>query len=103
MPSDAKKREQQRKKDAAKARQGGKKPNNPKQDEELANNKQMNGTGDENGSIELSAEGRNSRNFVCITYIDVPMGYRGFMSEIRSRCSIKRGSESVYWIVDCSP
>lgn len=56
MPSDAKKREQQRKKEAAKARQGGKKGNNLKPEEETLN-RQSNGAGIENGSVELSTEG----------------------------------------------
>lgn len=54
MPSDAKKREQQRKKDAAKARQTNKKTNVKAED----NKPKANGV-TENGSTELSPEGKN--------------------------------------------
>lgn len=58
MPSDAKKREQQRKKEAAKARQGGKKNEKPKNEEQNDASKTNGMNGSENGSTEMSAEGK---------------------------------------------
>lgn len=58
MPSDAKKREQQRKKDAAKARQAGKKNEKPKNEDQNDVSKTNGVNGSENGSTEMSAEGK---------------------------------------------
>lgn len=58
MPSDAKKREQQRKKEAAKARQGGKKSDKPKNEDQNDVSKTNGVNGSENGSTEMSAEGK---------------------------------------------
>ncbi|KAG8306266.1 ATP-binding cassette sub- F member 2 [Homalodisca vitripennis] len=59
MPSDAKKKQAQKKKDAAKARQSGKKPTNTRTEngDKESSPSDMNGTQEENGSIEISAEG----------------------------------------------
>lgn len=56
MPSDAKKREQQRKKEAAKARQSNKKQNVKAEDKPKANGVV------ENGTTELSPEGKCGGN-----------------------------------------
>lgn len=69
MPSDAKKREQQRKKDAAKARQGGKKNEKSKAEEQndVLKTNGVNGVnGDENGSTDLSAEGKTFFSFLMV-------------------------------------
>lgn len=57
MPSDAKKKQAQKKKDAAKARQSGKKPTKIENEEKESSPIEMNGTKEENGSVEISAEG----------------------------------------------
>lgn len=67
MPSDAKKREQQRKKEAAKARQAGAGKKNEKtkteeQNDVLKSNGVNGVNGAENGSTELSAEGKTTES-----------------------------------------